>query len=104
MKISQVVLYTWEIHLMPLAKLDSVTKMVPYTTDQKIFVIENLSSSCGLCVALERQYRREFSVHIAPPTITTYRIVMQLVETLSVYDERLNDTDKYRCDYVGKFG
>jgi hypothetical protein len=47
MKISLVVLYNWEIYLMPLAELDSVKKMVPYTTDQKIFFIETLSSSGG---------------------------------------------------------
>jgi hypothetical protein len=69
MKISHVVLYTWEIYLTPLAKLD--------------FLFWWFLCRIGETISLR------ISVHVAPSTITTYKIAKQLEETLSIYDKRL---------------
>jgi predicted DNA-binding transcriptional regulator AlpA len=56
-------------------------------TDQKVFVIKTFYSSGGFCVAVKRQYRREFSVRVAPSRDTIYRIIKQFEEAGSVCDK-----------------
>jgi hypothetical protein len=41
-------------------------EMSSYTTDQEMFVTKTFYTSGGFCVAVERQHRREFSVHFEP--------------------------------------
>jgi hypothetical protein len=89
MKISQVVLYTWEIYFTPLAKLDSVKKMTQYKTDQKIFVIETLSSSGGFCVLVGRDNMVENFSSCCTTDNNYLNIAKQLEEMLSIYDKRL---------------
>jgi hypothetical protein len=41
-------------------------KMASYTTYQKVLMIKTFHSFGGSCVAVERKYRRKFSVGGAP--------------------------------------
>jgi hypothetical protein len=57
-----------------------------YTKDKKMFAIKNDYNSCSSCVDVERQYRREFSVCIAPSGATICRTVRESQEVGSVLD------------------
>jgi hypothetical protein len=61
--------------------------MVSYTKDKKMFAIKNNYNSGSSCVDVERQYRRKFSVCIAPSGATIWRIVRQYEEAGSVLDK-----------------
>jgi hypothetical protein len=50
-------------------------KMVLCTIDLKVYVIKISFSFRGSCVAVERQYWREFSIHVAPSRDTVCWIV-----------------------------
>jgi Fe2+ or Zn2+ uptake regulation protein len=68
-------------------------KMASHTTDQELFVIKTFYSSGGSCVAVERQYHREFSVRVVPSRDTIYRTIKQFEETGSVCDKRARDEE-----------
>jgi len=53
-------------------------------TALKVFVINTFFPSDVPCVAVERKYCRQFSVCVAPPRDTIYRLVIQFDETGSV--------------------
>jgi hypothetical protein len=55
--------------------------MDSYTTGIKIFVTKTCGSSNGSYSAVERQYKREFSVCVALSRCTTYRTVKHFGET-----------------------
>jgi hypothetical protein len=59
--------------------------MASYTVDQKVFVVKTFFSSCGSCVAMETQYREEFSVYVAP---SRDRIIKHFEGTESVCVKR----------------
>jgi hypothetical protein len=54
-----------------LGNAELINKMASYTTNRKLFVIKAFYFSGGSCVAVERQYRREFSVRVVPSTLST---------------------------------
>jgi hypothetical protein len=62
---------------------DANGKMASYTTDREVF-INNFHSLRGSCVAVERQYFREFSLRVPPQRDTVYRTVKQFEGTGSV--------------------
>jgi hypothetical protein len=53
-------------------------------TEQKVLV-NKIAQCCGVCcVAIDRQYRREFSSRVAPSRDTNYGIIEQFEERGSV--------------------
>jgi hypothetical protein len=83
MKLLQIVLLLGNVFV-GIGNAELSNKMALCTMDLKVFVIKTSYSSSGSCVAVDRQYCREFSVHVAPSRDTVYWIVKQCEETGSV--------------------
>jgi hypothetical protein len=65
-----------------------LSNKMTYVTALKVFVINTFFPSDVPCVAVERKYCRQFSVCVAPPRDTIYRLVIQFDEAGSVCDKR----------------
>lgn len=64
--------------LVPVGNTELSHKMASYTTDQKVFVTKPLSHSSGdPYIATDVQYRREFSLRVAPLRDTIHLTVKQ---------------------------
>jgi hypothetical protein len=74
----------WEICLLPLAILKLSNKMASYIAVIKRFFKSWVASQ----VATERQYRREFYIHVLQSRDTVYRLVKQFEENRNWYDKR----------------
>jgi hypothetical protein len=66
--------------------------MAPYLTEQKVLFIIIFYFSVNHCVAVERQYRRHFSVPVAPWIDTICRIIKLFEETESLRDKHAAPT------------
>jgi hypothetical protein len=53
-------------------------KIALYMMDQIMFIIKTFYSSSGSCVAVERQYRREFSICVSPLRDTICQLLNSL--------------------------
>jgi hypothetical protein len=58
--------------------------MASYATDRKVFVIKTFYTSRGSCVAVVRQYRRDFFVGVPPSIDSVYRIIKRFEGTIRV--------------------
>lgn len=70
MKLSQTILCSWEIHLLPLVLLNRGTRWESYTMDHKVFIITSFASLVVLVLLLTNNIT-VLSVRVAPSTDTT---------------------------------
>jgi hypothetical protein len=65
MKLSEIILHTWEV-CFAIGSIELSSKIESCMTDQKVSVIETFYSSGSSCVSVEKQYHQESSIHVAP--------------------------------------